>query len=389
MTIFDFENFEFITVDFESRKGCIVRIAGTTHDPYFCGKDVCKILGYKKYKALSDHVDVEDKKCLKDLKNIARERKGVMLGNSKIPCYNKGRAIYINESGLYSIILSSKTKFAKEFKKIVCKEIIPLFRKVGHINLESMFQLKLEEKDKTIDDLSYNNKLMERRFERTKSLMYKNNIRDEKLEWVYIATSKNYSVQRIFKIGSTERLSKRLSNYNTGRVELDIFFYCWIRQCYKSRDLDYVIQRLLHDFKYKDSQEMYVGIMFEDLTEIVDFICDNYDKSVEMVNAFIKRRLYKSLEEEDKDVPVIDIKNMDHLNVEFLEKNKLHSLIRICVDNYEDGCTVNRKELLSEVEDKICGYDRKSLWVEIKEMFLWKDSKTVITLPNKKIKIQY
>lgn len=83
--------------------------------PYFVGKDVANILGYANTrKALIDHVDEEDKGVTKC----------DTLGG-------KQDLIIINESGLYSLILSSKMPNAKKFKLWVTSEVLPAIRKHG------------------------------------------------------------------------------------------------------------------------------------------------------------------------------------------------------------------------------------------------------------------
>lgn len=92
-----------------------VRIVQQNGEPWFIGKDVAEILGYSNTpKAIRDHVDDEDK---------LTER--IVLSGQ-----NREVAI-INESGLYSLILSSKMPKAKEFKRWVTSEVIPAIRKHG------------------------------------------------------------------------------------------------------------------------------------------------------------------------------------------------------------------------------------------------------------------
>ena len=52
-----------------------------------------------------------------------------------------------------------------------------------------------------------------------------------------------YAQERIFKIGSTSRLSSRIPQYNTGRPTSDRFYYAWAIKCYNSKDVDYHILR--------------------------------------------------------------------------------------------------------------------------------------------------
>lgn len=93
-----------------------VRTVLIDNEPYFVGKDVAKILGYANTRdALSKHVDTEDKNSV-----VIRD------GNKGNP-----NQVVINESGLYSLILSSKLPAAKEFKLWVTKEVLPSIRKNG------------------------------------------------------------------------------------------------------------------------------------------------------------------------------------------------------------------------------------------------------------------
>ena len=97
-------------------------------EPWFVGKDVAKILEYRNTKkALSDHVDEEDK----------YQGDGVTIRD---PMGRVQHPTIINESGLYSLILSSKMPRAKEFKHWVTSEILPTIRRTGgYVVSEDMF----------------------------------------------------------------------------------------------------------------------------------------------------------------------------------------------------------------------------------------------------------
>ncbi len=91
-----------------------IRTVTIDNEPWFVGKDVAVILGYSNpQKALRDHVDEEDK-TLNDSFTV-----------------NGTKGILINESGLYSLILSSKLPNAKKFKHWVTSEVLPILRKTG------------------------------------------------------------------------------------------------------------------------------------------------------------------------------------------------------------------------------------------------------------------
>ena len=98
-----------------------VEIDGT---PWLVGKDVAMALGYKNpTKAIIAHVDDEDKQ-LEMLPQEAEAQKGTLPAGST-------KTALINESGLYSLILSSKMPKAKAFKRWVTSEVLPAIRKTG------------------------------------------------------------------------------------------------------------------------------------------------------------------------------------------------------------------------------------------------------------------
>lgn len=96
-----------------------VRSLMIDNEPWLVGKDVAEALGYKDVNhAILDHVDEEDKVNSKTQGQITPE-----LGQ-------RGSWL-INESGLYSLILSSKLPNAKKFKRWVTSEVLPTLRKTG------------------------------------------------------------------------------------------------------------------------------------------------------------------------------------------------------------------------------------------------------------------
>lgn len=95
-----------------------VRIVQQNGEPWFVGKDIADILGYSNSsKAIPQHVDEEDRQK----QNLPTAQNGKLVAASWL----------INESGLYSLILSSKMPKAKEFKRWVTSEVIPAIRKTG------------------------------------------------------------------------------------------------------------------------------------------------------------------------------------------------------------------------------------------------------------------
>ena len=120
-----------------------VRTMKIDREPYFVGKDVAEILGYNEpHKAIARHVDKDDGMKRPIIDEIGRTQETTI----------------INESGLYSLILSSKLPKAKEFKRWVTSEVLPSIRKHGLYATEELisnpdiaiaaFQALKEEREK-------------------------------------------------------------------------------------------------------------------------------------------------------------------------------------------------------------------------------------------------
>ncbi|WP_290457580.1 phage antirepressor [Faecalibaculum rodentium] len=112
---------EIQTFDFD---GSRIRTLTIGTEPYFVGKDVAECLGYSNpRKAIIDHVDLEDK-CdgvtIRD--SIGREQTPML----------------ISESGLYSLIMSSKLPEAKRFKRWVTSEVLPSLRRNGMYAMDEL-----------------------------------------------------------------------------------------------------------------------------------------------------------------------------------------------------------------------------------------------------------
>ena len=108
-----------------------IRTLTINNEPYFVGKDIASVLGYSNpRKALIDHVDEEDK--------------GVTNCDT---LGGKQKMTVINESGLYSLILSSKLPTAKKFKRWVTSEVLPSIRKHGAYMTEETIEKAITNPD--------------------------------------------------------------------------------------------------------------------------------------------------------------------------------------------------------------------------------------------------
>ncbi|MBR5205196.1 MAG: phage antirepressor KilAC domain-containing protein [Bacteroidaceae bacterium] len=168
--------------------GAIRTMSNEQGEVMFCGKDVALALGYlNSRKAIKDHVDDEDK----------LEERIVTSGQNR-------HLIFINESGLYSLILSSKLESAKRFKHWVTGEVLPNIRKQGGYMIA-----KEGESDKDILDraLQIMQTAIQRRDEEITRLKPRANYADQVLDSIDCITT----TQLAEELGMTDQeLNRRL-----------------------------------------------------------------------------------------------------------------------------------------------------------------------------------
>jgi prophage antirepressor-like protein len=259
-------------------------------DPWFKGKNVAAILGYDNTtKSIRDNIDIDDRATLESC--IC----GVGTGDT-YRRFNKNelKTIYINESGLYSLILNSKLPSAKKFKKWVTSDLLPKIRKTG----QEKYLLQLAEKDKQLQ-------------EKDEQLNYMHNIQKELLSYkkrvtrdeiVYIVSTAAYSCQGIFKIGRTKKEMKfRSSTHNTTHVAGDKVVS--LRE-FLVHDCAAVEKNIHNKLKglLLDGEHEFFMCPYDLLVSIVELIVDNDDGENQEVNRIIdvvynlKQHAFKSVE---------------------------------------------------------------------------------------------
>ena len=132
-------------------------------DPWFCAKDLCDVLGYKRAdNAVRQHVNPSDalKQCVA---RIAKNRYGECNGKMQVV-----PMIFVNESGFYALVLGSKLATAVKFKDWVTSVVLPQIRKTGGYipvhegeseeetirNAEEILRATLKKKEELLEQLS-------------------------------------------------------------------------------------------------------------------------------------------------------------------------------------------------------------------------------------------
>ena len=190
---------------------------------------IAKLLNYKSKKdALKDNVSKENKRRLKDIK--------IIFKNNDHP-----NTIYINESGLYNFLISSRMKKAKEFQLWLINEVLPNIRKYGKYEVNKKLKLKLKNLNKKI-------KLLEKQNETLKKNMTKNKY--PKGMYIYILED-----EKLFKIGYTNDLQKRINNYNIGKANKAEYKYYRKTKC--GLEIEKCMKSILNKYIYKSNKEFY------------------------------------------------------------------------------------------------------------------------------------
>lgn len=212
-----------------------VRIIDKAGQPWFVGKDVAEILGYKDTSdAMKKHVDIEDK--------LTR----------RFADSGQNREMYIiNESGLYSLILSSKMPKAKEFKRWVTSEVIPAIRKTGGYiaGSENMTDAEIMAKAVLVAQST-----IQQRDQRIKEL--ESDVAAAKPK-VLFADAVSASDSTIL-IGDLAKILKQ-NGYNTGQKRL----FQWLR------DNGYLIKRQGADYNSPTQRSMELGLFRVKETPII------------------------------------------------------------------------------------------------------------------------
>ena len=180
-----------------------VRTMLINNEPWFVGKDVAEILGYSNSsKAVSVHVDEEDK--IKEI--IAHSQNGKMV---------KTQTTLINESGLYSLILSSKLSNAKKFKRWVTSEVLPSIRKHEVYMTDNMLEKTIADPDYMIGILTAlkEEKILREKAQKEKAIAIEEKKDAEEKRDLLIHTGKTYTTSEIAKelgINSAQKLNQIL-----------------------------------------------------------------------------------------------------------------------------------------------------------------------------------
>jgi prophage antirepressor-like protein len=221
--------------------------------------DIANILEYKsKRDTLRDHVQKENKTQLKNIRNTNKEKE-------------QPATVYINETGLYGLLIKSRMKKALDFQLWLINDVLPKLRKYGKIELDKKIKDKLDDLNKVIAKLKKANRVL------------KNNMNNYKK---YPKGSHIYVLKEEgkYKIGKTTDLKQRLSTYNIGKA--DKLEYSYYKKTKCAKEIEICLKAILNKYVYKGNKEFYTC----SLNQIIKAIrlCSEAEKNCDKCNQINK-----------------------------------------------------------------------------------------------------
>jgi len=220
----------FNTITFENNK--IFIICDNNNKIWFHAKQICLSLKYKESnKAITKNVDKEDKIQLKNMEI-----------NFKVK--QQPDTIYINESGLYSLLLSSRTQKAKKFIKWIKNDVLPLIRQNNIFSTDS----EITKLQKEINKLEKENNIL------------RNDLKVEKFpEGAMVYVVEEYDIDNnnelYYKLGKTNDMNKRIKIYNTHSLHNKSVPYYVEAIC--PLPLETCIRSMLYKYRYKNRKDYF------------------------------------------------------------------------------------------------------------------------------------
>jgi prophage antirepressor-like protein len=219
-------------IKFEEKK--ITVIIDNDNNIWFNSIETAKALGYVyPSDTINANVDKSDKIKLADI-------------NIDFKIDKHPHSIYLSESGLYSLMLTSRLKKAKKFKLWVTNEVLPSIRKYGFYKMKIKYEKDYKDILNKIDKLEKDNNHM------------KNDMKKEKFPkggLVYIVDYTDEQ-ENAYRLGSTDDMKKRKKIYDTHTLHKKPVVYKKEIECLVK--LENCVRSLLYDYRYKNRKDFFI-----------------------------------------------------------------------------------------------------------------------------------
>lgn len=208
---------------------------------WFCAMDVASALEYKNTKlAIQDHVDIDDKIKLGDI-------------NTNLKFNQHPFTVYINESGIYSMALSSKMEKAKKFKHWVTSEVLPTIRKYNYIELRDKY-------DKSMKTLGDQINYLKKQNQKIKNDLKKDKYPDGAVFYVLDYTDdyldEATGTQKVYRIGIASDMKSRKALYDTHMLHNKKAVIH--EEMKKPEQFEICMKAALYEYRYADKKSFYI-----------------------------------------------------------------------------------------------------------------------------------
>lgn len=201
---------------------------------WFGGVDSAKALEYKNApKAIRDHVDKDYKIQLSEI-------------NTDVKLDKHPHTVFINEGGLYDLIISSKMEKAKKFKKWVTHDVLPTIREFGYYKMKKKYE---DENNDLMKKINYLKKQVEEMRDDLKNDEYP----DGALVYILDYSDEN---EEIYKLGKTDDMTQRKKIYDTHMLHKKKVVH--MKEFDDPLRLEMCVRSMLYDYRYKNKRDLFI-----------------------------------------------------------------------------------------------------------------------------------
>ena len=331
-----------------------IRIVGTTNDPWFVVKDICKILDIK-----------DNRSCLRIIPDKWKGEQRLLT-----PGGDQNMNI-INESGLYKLIMRTDKPIAEKFQEWVCEEVLPSIRKSGEYILQE-YKQKLEEKSKEIKQIENEKILLQNKILRCRPRVpYK----DKNV--IYVITSRYHLPERIYLIGKAVNFIDRLSSHNR-TVEHDVIFIKECNSASQMRLVELMVLTILSKYREITCRDRFVlpegkdiSLFTKPIEDVINLLKDvDHDVDVENYSADESIDIYNEdnsdkISEQRKFYRENNPEKLTEQNKQYYEKNKEELLTKNKVYREENIDKISEQQKVYREENKEELTKKIKCWKEI------------------------
>ena len=252
------------------------------NDVYFQASSIAEFLEYENTrKAIIDHVTAEDKTSWTSI-----------CTGSVTDGYSQGKlhpdTVFINKFGIFDLLNRSRMPLARQFRKWLVEEVLPSIINVGYYVSPEIIELQAK-----IQQIENEKQQLQLRLETESQIRLSAITRNQifnsvPVDELYILTTRQYSRNYIYKIGTSGNTPKRLKTLNSARVRDEDLYICHMARCYDASSAEKRMHAFLDRYRLHNNREFFV-LRFEHIRNLMDQVCassrTDYDTLMEILKS--------------------------------------------------------------------------------------------------------